>query len=59
MDLSPLQLENELVHLIPLTLAHRDALVEAAEDGQLWKIWYTSVPSSETIDSYITTALKQ
>jgi RimJ/RimL family protein N-acetyltransferase len=36
---------------------HRDALVAAASDGKLWELWYTSVPSEQSIDSYIQKAL--
>jgi len=32
-------------------------LLNAASDGELWKLWFTSVPSENTIDSYITDAL--
>jgi RimJ/RimL family protein N-acetyltransferase len=28
-------------------LEHHDGLVEAARDGELWRLWYTSVPSPE------------
>jgi RimJ/RimL family protein N-acetyltransferase len=31
----------------PLSPAHHDALCEAARDGELWKLWYTSVPSPQ------------
>ena len=30
-----------------LERAHHDGLVEAARDGELWRLWYTSVPSPE------------
>jgi len=33
--------------LEPLTYAHQDALAAAVRDGELWKLWYTSVPSPE------------
>jgi len=33
--------------LRPLSLEHHDALCAAARDGELWKLWYTSVPSPE------------
>jgi N-acetyltransferase len=33
--------------LRPLSLEHHDALCEATRDGELWKLWYTSVPSPE------------
>ncbi|MEO7244689.1 MAG: GNAT family protein [Rubrivivax sp.] len=33
--------------LEPLTSAHATALAEAVRDGELWKLWYTSVPSPD------------
>jgi len=32
---------------------HHDALVEAARDGELWKLWYTSVPTPEKMAANI------
>lgn len=55
--LSPLILSGENIQLIPLQPSHRNKLVEAATDGNLWNIWHTSVPSAETIDKYIADAL--
>jgi RimJ/RimL family protein N-acetyltransferase len=45
----PVTLTGELVTLEPLQPGHRDELVEAASDGRLWELWYTSVPSPETM----------
>jgi RimJ/RimL family protein N-acetyltransferase len=33
--------------LEPLSHDHRDGLIEAVKDGELWKLWYTSVPSPD------------
>jgi RimJ/RimL family protein N-acetyltransferase len=33
--------------LEPLAYEHRDALAEAVRDGELWKLWYTAIPSPE------------
>ena len=33
--------------LRPLAREHHDALCDATRDGELWKLWYTSVPSPE------------
>ena len=55
----PLELEDDTVKLIPLKKQHRDGLLAAASDGSLWELWYTSVPSEATIDTYIATALDQ
>ncbi len=40
-------LEGRAVSLVPLDPAHHHALVAAAEDGELWRLWYTSVPSPD------------
>jgi len=53
------ELESENITLTPLTIEHADALVNAATDGELWKLWFTSVPNAETISDYISTALEQ
>ena len=43
--------------LEPLALKHHDALQAAAADGELWRLWYTTVPAPETTRAYIETAL--
>ncbi len=43
----PVTLRGEHARLEPLTHAHHDSLVEAVRDGELWKLWYTSVPTAE------------
>tara|TARA_R100001377_G_scaffold81360_1_gene60816 strand:- start:736 stop:1341 length:606 start_codon:yes stop_codon:yes gene_type:complete len=55
--LQEVQLEGESVRLRPLRSEDRDALLKAAQDGALWSLWFTSVPSAQTIDQYIATAL--
>ncbi len=57
--LKDIQLEGNLVKLIPLTKEHKLDLINAATDGKLWNLWYTSVPSEQTIDSYINFALTE
>lgn len=51
-------LKGNLVTLAPLKREHADALLEAAADGELWNLWYTSVPSIKTIDAYLDQAFK-
>jgi RimJ/RimL family protein N-acetyltransferase len=41
----PVTLTGERVVLEPLTAAHAQAMEAAAADGELWKLWYTSVPA--------------
>lgn len=57
--LRPIQLEGELVKLVPLQKSQKVDLAFAASDGNLWELWYTSVPSPKTIDSYLDIALSE
>lgn len=41
------RLRNELVSLVPLSLDHVGDLAQAVADGDLWRTWYTSIPSPE------------
>ena len=45
--LEPVTLRGRDVVLAPLAAAHHDDLVEATRDGELWRLWYTVVPSPE------------
>ncbi len=45
--IEPLTLTGRHVILEPLRPDHHDGLVEAARDGELWRLWYTSVPAPE------------
>jgi RimJ/RimL family protein N-acetyltransferase len=56
--LSPLNLSGKKV-LTPLSTNHRDDLIRAATDGNLWEVWHTSVPSEATINNYIGQALRE
>lgn len=53
----PVTLEGHGVRLEPLAREHHDGLVAAARDGELWKLWYTSVPEPEQTHAYISAAL--
>lgn len=39
--------------LVPLSQEHHDQLVDALRDGELWKLWYTSIPSPEELEAEI------
>lgn len=43
--IQPITLTGTYVTLEPLDHSHHDGLVDAARDGDLWKLWYTSVPA--------------
>lgn len=49
----PVTLEGAQVRLEPLLQTHAAALREAVADGELWRLWYTSVPTPEGIDAEI------
>ncbi len=57
-SLEPPILNGERVELRPLDSSDRQALLDAAADGQLWNLKVTVVPGPETIDAYIATALQ-
>ena len=42
--LHPITLTGNHVQLVPLQVEHADGLARAAEDGELWRLWYTNVP---------------
>jgi RimJ/RimL family protein N-acetyltransferase len=55
--LAPIILEGHGIRLEPLTLEHEADLSAAAADGELWNLWFTSVPRPEETKTYIETAL--
>ncbi len=55
--IEPATLTGEYVILEPLALEHLDGIIEAVKDGELWKLWFTSVPSPETAEATIKSAL--
>jgi N-acetyltransferase len=57
--IEPVTLTGQHVRLEPLALEHIDGLAAAAADGELWKLWYTSVPTPAETRGYVETALEQ
>jgi RimJ/RimL family protein N-acetyltransferase len=55
--IEPVTLKGRHATLEPLTSEHHDALVGAASDGELWKLWYTTVAAPENMRAYIDKAL--
>jgi N-acetyltransferase len=45
--LEPVTLSGPHARLEPLSRAHIEGLAEAVKDGELWKLWYTSIPRPE------------
>lgn len=55
--LQPCTLAGHGVRLEPLSLHHAPALIQAAQDGELWNLRVTSVPEPEQTNAYIQAAL--
>src|SRR5437762_12915363 len=58
-QIEPIALEGNGVRLEPLKHEHHDALMRAAADGELWRLWYTFVPKPEETRDYIGSLLKR
>jgi len=57
--LQPVTLAGRHVRLEPLTREHAPALEDAAADGELHRLWVTSVPAPGNALAYVETALAQ
>jgi RimJ/RimL family protein N-acetyltransferase len=55
----PLTLRGRHAILEPLLPGHHDSLVKTVLDGELWKLWYTIVPSPEEMRADIDRRLAQ
>jgi len=55
--IEPVTLKGEHATLEPLEAKHEAALRLAASDGELWRLWYTSVATPDRIGDYIARAL--
>jgi RimJ/RimL family protein N-acetyltransferase len=55
--LPALTLSNEFVRLELSSLEHVAGLQKATADGELWKLWYTAVPTVEGVAAEITRRL--
>jgi RimJ/RimL family protein N-acetyltransferase len=51
--LEPLLLQGSRASLAPLVQSHANDLTEAVCDGELWKLWYTSIPAPEKMADFI------
>lgn len=52
--LEPVTLSGANVRLEPLEQRHCGGLIEAVKDGELWRLWYTSIPAPEEMEAEIT-----
>jgi N-acetyltransferase len=55
--IDPVTLRGDHAMLEPLTARHLDAIRAAAADGDLWRLWYTSVPSPDATPTWLAGAL--
>ena len=55
--IEPITLTGTHASIEPLGREHEEALQRAAADGELWRLWYTSVAPPEKMGEYIASAL--
>ena len=55
--IAPVRLEAHGIRLEPLSMEHEEPLSAAAADGQLWELWFTSVPQPGGMGAYLREAL--
>jgi RimJ/RimL family protein N-acetyltransferase len=55
--IEPITLEGRHVRIEPLAYEHADGVRTAAADGELWRLWYTSVPAPDRTKEWIDIAL--
>jgi RimJ/RimL family protein N-acetyltransferase len=51
-------LNGDFARIEPLSDAHCAGLIEATKDGELWRLWYTTVPSPQGMAGEIERRLK-
>ena len=56
--LEPITLTGTRVTLEPLSLDHHDGLIAALKDGDMWNLWYTSIPSPDRLRAEIERRLR-
>lgn len=50
---APVTLRGQHATLEPLARQHHDSLVEAAKDGELWRLWFTSIPAPDAMAAWL------
>ncbi len=56
-DPKPATLEGHGVRLEPLAASHLEAIEAAASDGNLWELWFTTVPEPGKVRAWYETAI--
>ena len=51
--LEPVTLTGTYASLVLLSADHAPALADAARDGELWRLWYTTVPAPDAMSAEI------
>ena len=51
--LQPVALQGRRASLVPLAHDHADDLADAVRDGELWQLWYTSIPAPDGLVDFI------
>ena len=55
--IEPVTLRGRHASLEPLAREHEASIMQAAADGELWKLWYTSVPAPDQTAAWLDAAL--
>ena len=55
--IEPVTLQGAYATLEPLGMQHLDGIRAAAADGELWRLWYTSVPAPDMSAKWLASAL--
>ena len=55
--IEPVTLAGKHATLEPLAPVHAAGIATAAADGELWNLWYTSVPAPDKVAGWLDTAL--
>ncbi|WP_417684387.1 GNAT family N-acetyltransferase [Roseibium sp.] len=50
---NPFSTQGKFVRLVPLSQDHAEDLAKAAEDGEIYKLWFTSVPHPKSVPAEI------
>ena len=59
MDTEQVSLAGRHVRLDPLTAGDADGLRDAATDGELWNLWFTTVPRPENMAAFVARRLDE
>jgi RimJ/RimL family protein N-acetyltransferase len=56
--IEPVSLSSPCVDLEPLSLAHLADLADSVRDGELWSLWYTTIPTPDKMRAEIERRLR-